>query len=87
MPAALPDHTMAVIFHQLFDLDRGVQWIAKEHGVTPRMVRKWRLNWNLFCTPWPPKGILQKGPATDLHASTGAGPHSSYKRRSDHLSP
>jgi hypothetical protein len=61
MPVALPAATMAVIFHQLFDLDLTPKEIASHHGVSERAVRKWRLNWGLFGAPLPPKGGIRVG--------------------------
>lgn len=55
MPAALPAHEMTVIFHQLFNLDRSPSDIAQEHCVDVRSVRRWRLNWQLFGIPRPPR--------------------------------
>jgi hypothetical protein len=53
MPVALPPYTMNVVFHQLFDLELPVSIIAKEHGVSERVVRKWRLNWRVIGSALP----------------------------------
>lgn len=61
MPTALPTHTITVIFHQLFDLGRDVRSIAKEHSVSERAIRKWRLNWQVLGSALLSKGVCKTG--------------------------